>query len=137
MIQPHLPITATLLRLHPNHLSHLRRLAPNGYLTDFRCYKLSWCDGRCVQGRNVFTRLRADPRLLVTPDFMQASCSLIRTETGFKRLALSSPTWLPRCTSHCSTCCSPGHKGHDDLTSSPPFLLFITSLKSAQLNDGN
>ena len=43
--------TATLLRLHPNHLSHLRRLAPKGYLTDFGCYKLSWCDGRCVQGR--------------------------------------------------------------------------------------
>jgi len=21
-----------------------------GYLTDFGCYKLSWCDGRCVQG---------------------------------------------------------------------------------------
>ena len=41
--------TATLLRLHPNHLSHLRRLAPNGYSTGFGCYKLSWCDGRCVQ----------------------------------------------------------------------------------------
>ena len=27
--------TATLLRLHPNHLSHLRRLAPNGYSTGF------------------------------------------------------------------------------------------------------
>ena len=42
-----------MLRLHPNHLSHLRRLAPNGYSTGFGCYKLSWCDGRCVQGPEI------------------------------------------------------------------------------------
>ncbi|POH50404.1 hypothetical protein CV740_00820 [Enterococcus faecium] len=44
-----------MLRLHPNHLSHLRRLAPKGYLTDFGCYKLSWCDGRCVQGPGTYS----------------------------------------------------------------------------------
>src|SRR5699024_4106694 len=59
--------TATLLRLHTNHLSHLRRLAPYGYLTDFGCYKLSWCDGRCVQGPGTYSPRRADPRLLAIP----------------------------------------------------------------------
>ena len=62
--------TATLLRLHPNHLSHLRRLAPKGYPTDFGCYKLSWCDGRCVQGPGTYSPRHADPRLLAIP----ASC---------------------------------------------------------------
>src|SRR3954469_6458029 len=62
--------TATLLRLHPNHLSHLRRLAPYGYPTDFGCYKLSWCDGRCVQGPGTYSPRHADPRLLAIP----ASC---------------------------------------------------------------
>ena len=47
--------TATLLRLHPNHLSHLRRLAPKGYSTGFGCYKLSWCDGRCVQDPGTYS----------------------------------------------------------------------------------
>ena len=44
--------TATLLRLHPNHLSHLRRLAPKGYLTDFGCYKLRGVTGGVYKARN-------------------------------------------------------------------------------------
>ena len=33
--------TATLLRLSPNHESHLRRLPPKGWATGFGCYPLS------------------------------------------------------------------------------------------------
>ncbi len=69
VIQPHLPIRLPC-QLHPNHLSHLRRLAPKGYPTDFGCYKLSWCDGRCVQGPGTYSPRHADPRLLAIP----ASC---------------------------------------------------------------
>ena len=38
-----------------------------GYPTDFGCYKLSWCDGRCVQGPGTYSPRRADPRLLAIP----------------------------------------------------------------------
>ena len=45
----------TLLRLHPNHRSHLRQLPPYGQATGFGCYQLSWCDGRCVQGPRTYS----------------------------------------------------------------------------------
>ena len=38
-----------------------------GYLTGFGCYKLSWCDGRCVQDPGTYSPRRADPRLLAIP----------------------------------------------------------------------
>ena len=38
-----------------------------GYPTGFGCYKLSWCDGRCVQGPGTYSPRRADPRLLAIP----------------------------------------------------------------------
>jgi hypothetical protein len=34
---------------------------------DFRYNKLSWCDGRCVQGPGTYSPRRADPRLLAIP----------------------------------------------------------------------
>ena len=40
--------TATLLRLSPNHQFYPR---PPLAVTDFRHPRLSWLDGRCVQGR--------------------------------------------------------------------------------------
>ena len=43
------------------------RFVLKGYLTDFGCYKLSWCDGRCVQGPGTYSPRRADPRLLAIP----------------------------------------------------------------------
>ena len=108
--------TATLLRLHPNHLSHLRRLAPKGYPTDFGCYKLSWCDGRCTRP-GTYSPRHADPRLLAIPASCRRVAPTIRTENGFMRLApprglaLFVPSIVARVW---------GHKGHDDLTSSPP-----------------
>ena len=72
--------TATLLRLHPSHRSHLRRLPPFGQLTGFGCSQLPWCDGRCVQGPGTYSPRHADPRLLATP----TSCG---------RVAAHNPNW--------------------------------------------
>ena len=44
--------TATLLRLSPNHLFRPRPLLP---VTDFRRPRLSWLDGRCVQGPGTYS----------------------------------------------------------------------------------
>ena len=44
--------TATLLRLSPNYQFHLR---PPLAVTDFRCPRLSWLDGRCVQGPGTYS----------------------------------------------------------------------------------
>ena len=48
-----------------------------GYPTDFGCYKLSWCDGRCVQGPGTYSPRHADPRLLAIPTSCRrvAACS--------------------------------------------------------------
>ena len=51
-----------------------------GSLTDFGCYRLSWCDGRCVQGPGTYSPRHADPRLLAIP----ASC---------RRVAAYNPNW--------------------------------------------
>src|SRR5690606_41805377 len=53
-----------------------------GYLTDFGCYRLSWCDGRCVQGPGTYSPRHADPRLLAIP----ASCRRIRSEVHTSEL---------------------------------------------------
>ena len=44
--------TATLLRLSPNHLYRPR---PRVAATDFRRPRLSWLDGRCVQGPGTYS----------------------------------------------------------------------------------
>ena len=44
--------TATLLRLSPNYLTRPRPLLA---VTDFRRFRLSWLDGRCVQGPGTYS----------------------------------------------------------------------------------
>ena len=44
--------TATLLRLSPNHQFCLRPILA---VTDFRHPRLSWLDGRCVQGPGTYS----------------------------------------------------------------------------------
>ena len=44
--------TATLLRLSPNHRYHPR---PTLAVTDFKRPRLSWLDGRCVQGPGTYS----------------------------------------------------------------------------------
>ena len=111
--------TATLLRLHPSHRSHLRRLLPCGRLTGFGRSQLPWCDGRCVQGPGTYSPRHSDPRLLAIP-------------TSRSRVADCDPDydWLYGISSPSRVgnplyqplydVCSPTYKGHEDLTSSPP-----------------
>src|SRR5699024_3223915 len=53
---------------------------PQGYLTNYVCYRLPYCDGRCVQGPGTYSPRHADPRLLAIP----ASC---------RRVAAYNPNW--------------------------------------------
>ena len=70
VIQPHLPIRLPCYDFTPIICPTLGGWLHKGYLTDFGCYKLSWCDGRCVQDPGTYSPRRADPRLLAIP----ASC---------------------------------------------------------------
>src|ERR687884_1551759 len=86
VIQPHLPIRLPCYDFTPiicptlggwplgqnltSYKDNKRLSFVPGYPTDFGCYKLSWCDGRCVQGPGTYSPRHADPRLLAIP----ASC---------------------------------------------------------------
>jgi len=67
-----------LLRLHPNYRSFLGSLPPYGWRNYFWNNRLSWCDGRCVQGPGTYSPWHADPRLLAIP-------------TSWSRVADSNP----------------------------------------------
>ena len=71
-IQPHLPVRLPCYDFSPSHDFTLRQLLA---VTDFRHPKLSWFDGRCVQGRERIHRGMADPRLLAIPPSW-SSCRL-------------------------------------------------------------
>ena len=58
--------TATLLRLHPNHLSHLRRLAPKVTPPTSGVTNSRGVTGGCTRLRTYSPR-HADPRLLAIP----------------------------------------------------------------------
>ena len=70
VIQPHLPIRLPCYDFTPIICPTLGGWLLKGYPTDFGCYKLSWCDGRCVQGPGTYSPQHADLRLLAIP----ASC---------------------------------------------------------------
>src|SRR5699024_123954 len=70
VIQPHLPIRLPCYDFTPIIYPTFGGWVHKGSLTDFGCYKLSWCDGRCVQDPGTYSPRRADPRLLAIP----ASC---------------------------------------------------------------
>jgi len=67
VIQPHLPI-----RLPCYDFTPITDPTVDGRLRGpgFGCGRLSWCDGRCVQGPGTDSPRHADPRLLAIP----ASC---------------------------------------------------------------
>ena len=109
----------TLLRLHPNHRSHLRQLPPlmvrppaSGVINSHGV------TGGVYKARERIHRNMADLRLLAIP----ASCSRVADcnpdydrvfevrSISLFRFSLSLPL---------QHVCRPGHKGHDDLTSSP------------------
>ena len=75
----------------------------SGWLTGFGCFRLSWRDGRCVQGPRTYSLQYADLQLLAIP-------------SSYSRISDCNLNWdnflgfaLPRgfaslCYSHCSTC---------------------------------
>jgi hypothetical protein len=73
VIQPHLPVRLPCYDFTPVTDPTLDSCLPGrtpGWPTGFRCCRLPWCDGRCVQGPGTYSPWCADPRLLATP----ASC---------------------------------------------------------------
>src|SRR5690625_3190718 len=70
VIQPHLPIRLPCYDFTPIIGPTFGGCVHKGSLTDFGCCRLSWCDGRCVQGPGTYSPRHADPRLLAIP----ASC---------------------------------------------------------------
>ena len=78
VIQPHLPIRLPCydftLIINPTFGSALHK----GYATDFGYYRLSWCDGRCVQDPGTYSPRHSDSRLLAIPTSCRrvAACNL-------------------------------------------------------------
>ena len=133
MIQPHLPIRLPCYDFTPVTAPAFDRFDPG-----FGRERLPWCDGRCVQGPGTYSPQYADLRLLAIP-------------TSCRRVAACNPNWgmlsgvrsgsllrfplsIPL-----EYVCSPGHKGHDDLTSSPPSSAFSAAVprESPALPAGN
>ena len=119
VIQPHLPIRLPCYDFTPVTDPTFDCCALKGSLTGFGYCQLPWCDGRCVQDPGTHSPRHSDPRLLATP----TSCTRVAECNPnwdrlfeFRMTSLSScPVYLPL-----QHVCSPSHKGHDDLTSSPP-----------------
>ncbi len=87
VIQPHLPIRLPCYDFTPIICPTFGGWLLKGYLTDFGCYKLSWCDGRCVQGPGTYSPRHADPRLLAIPASRSRVADCDRTENRFVGLA--------------------------------------------------
>src|SRR6266851_7701327 len=67
VIQPHLPVRLPCYDFTPIANPTFDSSLPKGWATGFGCCRLSWCDGRCVQGPGTYSPRHADPRLLATP----------------------------------------------------------------------
>src|SRR6266702_5610283 len=111
--------TATLLRLHPSHDSYRGKRLPCGWATYFWQKPLPWCDGRCVQDPGTYSPRQADPRLLAIPTSRSRVADCDPDYDRFSGIGSPSrvgdPLYRPL-----YDVCSPTHKGHEDLTSSPP-----------------
>ena len=67
VIQPHLPVRLPCYDFTPIANPTFDGSLHKGWATGFGCCRLSWCDGRCVQGPGTYSPQRADLRLLATP----------------------------------------------------------------------
>src|SRR5699024_8032139 len=96
--------TATLLRLHPNHWPHLRRLAPKKVTSPTS----GVANSRGVTGGVYKTRERIHRGMLIR-DYSRFRLHAgelqpaIRTENGFMGFA-SPHGFAALCSTHCSTC---------------------------------
>src|SRR5512143_452596 len=105
VIQPQVPLRLPCYDFTPitdHTLGRCLFFRKRSWPTHFWYSQLPWCDGRCVQGPGTYSPRHADPRLLAIP-------------TSWSRVADSNPDYGRR-----FRVCSPTHKGHEDLTSSPP-----------------
>jgi len=73
VIQPQVPLRLPCYDFTPIICPTFGGSLLKGWVTDFGCDKLSWCDGRCVQGPGTYSPRYADPRLLAIP----TSCSRV------------------------------------------------------------
>ena len=80
VIQPHLPIRLPCYDFTPITSPTFDGCLLAGWLTGFGCCRLSWCDGRCVQGPGTYSPRRSDPRLLAIP-------------ASRRRVAACDPNW--------------------------------------------
>jgi hypothetical protein len=91
VIQPHLPVRLPCYDFTPITDPTLDACLPpeEGWPSGFRCCRLSWCDGRCVQDPGTYSPWCADPRLLATP----ASCRRVAAcNPNYERVCRD---WLP------------------------------------------
>ena len=58
VIQPHLPVRLPCYDFTPIANPTFDSSLPKGWATGFGCYRLSWCDGRCVQGPGTYSPRR-------------------------------------------------------------------------------
>jgi hypothetical protein len=59
VIQPHLPVRLPCYDFTPIADPTFDSSLPKGWATGFGCYRLSWCDGRCVQGPGTYSPRRS------------------------------------------------------------------------------
>ncbi len=58
VIQPHLPVRLPCYDFTPITDPTFDSSLLKGWATGFGCYRLSWCDGRCVQGPGTYSPRR-------------------------------------------------------------------------------
>ena len=118
MIQPQVPLRLPCYDFTPI-IDHTLGACLRGQLSDFWYSQLSWCDGRCVQGPGTYSPRHSDPRLLAIPTSRSRVADCDPDYDRFSEISspsrVGNPLYRPL-----YDVCSPTHKGHDDLTSSPP-----------------
>ena len=80
--------TATLLRLSPNHRFYPR---PTLAVTDFRHPRLSWLDGRCVQGPGTYSPRHGGCAITSESSFVESGCRLQSELRGVLGIGQPSP----------------------------------------------
>ena len=80
--------TATLLRLSPNHQFYPR---PTLAVTDFRHPRLSWLDGRCVQGPGTYSPRHGLCAITGESSFVESGCRLQSELRGVLGIGRPSP----------------------------------------------
>ena len=109
VIQPHLPIRLPCYDFTPV-IGPTFDCSLFRWVTGFGCYRLPWCDGRCVQDPGTYSPRHSDPRLLAIP----ASCSRVADyspnwDTIFEVCSPSRARFSLLC--HCSTCVAQAVRG--------------------------